>query len=604
MESETQRVYRLLATLRSFARNQGVPAHTVIRLASKTEVGTACAGFLDAPLTCRRPFIVLDKTLLDRMAHENQVDAMVGLVLHEAAHILYTYEYYLKRKHDRSTKLWFFENLLEDYRIEALLAQSSPGYVPYIEATKRVLLVDKWFGDAIRRWKQLADTQCIMALIGAFVRAPHVFEIHPHLKQWTDLLGRNIFEELRRRLPKPPETEADVRRMAVELNDLVHDYFNRVLKALADWEDPVSDEVRDRLIRQRDADHQEALYEKQKAEQEQARRLEQLSDMLSIGELLDAFDQQGKIGEGFDEAILSSVKRIESEAGDADQTVAEAGSVSETTAHEWLPSQLRDLVKIDNVMATNYSLLAYMRAKSRIARQKARLQSGFPTSSGATLQRSSSTTGRLDPRRLWRAPFDDRLFSQHKQTVAQVSTHITLLLDGSGSMGLNSRYERALDTAVLFCEALRSHPTATYQLYSHTSISDGDKSKCLLSVYPGRPADIGVYCPKESNYDEIAIQAVTAIERKKYPAVQKRILIVISDGLPCDIRTGEQAGTYATARAVEAVRKQGWKVLGVGIGLNHVVGIYGQRWSLCVRDAETLPDRMANMLVQLLRQCN
>lgn len=595
-ETATERAYRLLGTLRSFARNQGVPYNTVIRLAAQTEVGTACAGFLDAPRSCTKPFILIDKPLLDRMADADQMDAMVGLVLHEAAHILYTREFYRRPKLDRSNKIWYFENLLEDYRIEELLAQSSPGYVPYIEATKQVLLVDEWFRTAVEDWDELADTRRIMALIGSFVRAPHIFEEHPHLKTWTDLLGRNIFEELRQRLPGPPRTEADVRRLAVDLNDLISDYFNRALQALVEKNNgDISPDEAERLKRQRDADFEEVLYEKLRPTREE----QQNGALRTIGALLDASDRQNQIGEGFDEETLQGVARIENE---DDSITHVPAPLPEADAIRILPSQIRELVKLVTVSPSSYGATMYNNARSRVANQIARLTSGFPSSIDVSTARTSSVTGRLDARRLWRAPFDERIFSNLRTNISQSPVHVALLLDASGSMQLGGRWARALETAVLFCEALKHHPFATLQLYSHTSVEIAGKQKCLVSLFPGQPGDIGTYCHDQANYDDIAIQVVTTLENKKQSSNCKRILIVVSDGMPCDIRTGQQTSGGPTAQAVAACRKQGWKVLGVGIGTSHVLGIYGERWSLCVPDGNTLPDRMAMMLVRLLKQ--
>ena len=83
----------------------------------------------------------------------------------------------------------------------------------------------------------------------------------------------------------------------------------------------------------------------------------------------------------------------------------------------------------------------------------------------------------------------------------------------------------------------------------------------------------------------------------------QKYLIAISDGLPCTRDDGPGSGVDATKEAVTAARREGWKVVSVGIGDAFCEQIYGERWTIRIDDADHLPQGFCNLLIRLLRNC-
>lgn len=217
--------------------------------------------------------------------------------------------------------------------------------------------------------------------------------------------------------------------------------------------------------------------------------------------------------------------------------------------------------------------------------------------------RANRSRGKLDSRRLYRAPYDQSIFAQ-TTTEEPAKVLLALLIDASGSMSERERYRRAIEVAAMFNEAFINYPYITLQTYSHTSTEMTDK--CQVA-YHGEAntrsrESIGSIEPKLSNYDYQAIWGVVAHLAAESANFPRRLLLSVSDGRPCVPLQENSTALTATRKAVDDVRRQGWTVCRIGIADYFAEEVYGKRWTLRVACQGALPHNMASLLVRLIRR--
>jgi len=180
--------------------------------------------------------------------------------------------------------------------------------------------------------------------------------------------------------------------------------------------------------------------------------------------------------------------------------------------------------------------------------------------------------GKLYRKRLALADTTDRLFYQSVKTRA-VGLSICLLLDESGSMGEvfsvagPQNCEKALRMTCLIQEALDGLPRVDLHIYSHASFGNDDEN-CLIKRLntPERKEKEGIcgYGRGIQNYDHMAIEVVGKefIEKSVY---EKKMMIVLSDGIP-EGHDYHGAGAIAqTKKSVEDLEKKGVYMMQIAI---------------------------------------
>ena len=561
----------MLAVARSFARLQGVPANTEIRLAGPGDVGTACAGFKSQPFGFKLPYILVGNDCLRRTQPKDYFAVLIGLVLHESAHILFTRELYVRRwnrDHNfaNASLLSVLENILEDDRIERRIADESPGWAKYLERTREVLLVEQWFSDAIANWGTLSTQTKKMTIVGCFVRRQRFLSENDLLATWVAPDDNEAFlNRLRKACPKMPQTEADVIKAA------------------------------ERLAKLMDFDPDASGPDETAA---QAAKDGGVSGVPTLTSLIGCESKQSHIHDPFDEELARDVSRVADQ--DHDET--------KTTRYETVRHRGKHPFSNADDTSVIYEYAApeanseriYKYAAGMVRGQVARLRNSFPPEPRKSNKQGGRTVGSLDSRALWRAPFDDQLFYRRKDGRKSKRINLVLLLDASGSMNWCQRVDRARETAVLFNEALHDHPSVKLRVFSHTTKA---KSKCRIIDHSNGPIDtrnaIGCYQAFDGNLDYLAINHLTKTLQREGPAASKNILIVVSDGKPCGIPGSDPV--QATASSVRHARSSGWTVIGVGIGDESCAAIYDDRWSIRTEPGK-LPSDMASLLVRLLRK--
>tara|TARA_R100001510_G_C7656076_1_gene215693 strand:+ start:2106 stop:4409 length:2304 start_codon:yes stop_codon:yes gene_type:complete len=204
-----QDMIRIRNAVQSFLKIHGLPPMTSIRLAV---LGQETMG------TCKREgrgyVITLDKAIYNNCEPDEMLDLYCGIGLHEASHANHT-RLMFQLLEDKVYKPGFesiLAGLFEDERIEELARQESPGFAPYLSATKRILFEKQEFGAAVKKWSDdTPDTDTIRMMIFGFIRCPYL--LTEEMKAFNLIDGSNPWKDLRKMLKCMPVTEEDVRLM-------------------------------------------------------------------------------------------------------------------------------------------------------------------------------------------------------------------------------------------------------------------------------------------------------------------------------------------------------------------------------------------------------
>lgn len=204
--------------------------------------------------------------------------------------------------------------------------------------------------------------------------------------------------------------------------------------------------------------------------------------------------------------------------------------------------------------------------------------------------------GRLDPTRLHRVAFGREDVYYKRSLKGREGVGFLLLVDESGSMETGNRYLHARRAAVLFSEVLRG--LRIRHMVVGFSADETGKASLDLRVYRafsdphGRPStSIAGISARANNRDGPAIRAATEyLERQRF---QKKVLLVVSDGEPYARGYSPPESVEDTARAVRDARKKGIRVIGISIDPsagNYLGEIYPSR--VVVRRLEELPGKL------------
>lgn len=520
------------------------------------------------------------------------MDVAVGLAIHESMHVIESRDIYRRMSDtERDPRLKPLENLIEDWRIEEICRQEFPGYAAYLYKLRRVLIVDLSLRKAIGNWDFLPDVDKIMTIVSAYIRAPDLLAELPELQRWTDLQDRNIYELMRKHLAQPPSTEKDVASLARLILHLIDDYRDRSLHYLVEH-GKLNVESSRRL---RDQERANAFDESISGQHDPlSRRRFSLTD-LAAAQVMD-----DSVRKGSSENALDRVRQLDRETSQNDGSVQ---SGDEQLPEQKIPPDLRGQIKLIKFPHNTFGRQNYDLARQTVRNHISRIKHAFRIEEGGRGTKDNRISGKLNRRRLYRAPFDPAVFSE--TTVEEPGkVLVALLLDASASMSGGRRYMRAIEVAAMFNEAFVHHPHITLHTYSHTSSETDDR--CSLA-YHGEASvrareSIGSIEPQYANYDYQAIWGVVAHLSNESAGYAKRILLSISDGRPCVPYHSLSSGVEITRKAVSDIRRQGWMVFGVGIGAYHADLIYGQRWTVNVPYTISLPSNMSSLLVRLMRR--
>jgi hypothetical protein len=204
--------------------------------------------------------------------------------------------------------------------------------------------------------------------------------------------------------------------------------------------------------------------------------------------------------------------------------------------------------------------------------------------------------GKLDPTRIHRIALGREDVYYRRNRHSHESVGFLLLVDESGSMCLNRRYIHARKAAVLFSEVLRE--LKIRHMVVGFSADEGEKGTVNLRVYrtfsekhSRASTSMASIRARKENRDGAAIRAATEyLARQRFA---KRVMLVISDGLPHAFEYYPPESVKDTAKAVKEARRKGIRVIGISIDPdagNYLPKIYPAR--VIVKRLEELPAKL------------
>ena len=650
-EEARQIVYDLLniqETVRSLVKIHGVISGTSFGIASiKDAVGGAGASGFKNLLEFKEPYILLDRSIYDECDDVEILDVYCGIGLHEASHINHTRKMF-RRLADGELcgrrKLW--ENLFEDERVEELVREESPGFSPYLQAIKVVLMLRK---EADVKFDDLSDMDKICFIIFTFIRIPE--KLTDDMKLWKDLKDRCIYEELREMFPIMPITEDDVE----EYGRLLEEFFKEEEDFYSELGDKSTSDVVESLCG-KDADKKSAMdvYKRisksaaqRKVDEEDSEKLEKLKlrmdDLDKIGAGLDLADDSNyekkssiidasksslsatekkifkkRLGKRFGILELEKLVRRLSEVKGL--SVGESGELSKAAEErlefgdQWEYSEFDSLgckrrtvivhPKVTDKLETKYKLgLSFVRDSVNRMRAVFRFRLGVHNYTETEL-----LEGHLHKRMLGRAVVSERLFSR-SYTRVDKGLSLCLLLDESGSMGgchtlfkYDTRASIVQKIAILIAEAVRKVPSIELEIYSYGSCGENDKD-CLIKYLYGkensRVESLAGYEGSVQNYDHIAIKTAGDLFLRN-TTNPNRMMLVMSDGAPAGYDYGGSKAEAVTKRAVEDLEKKGITVINIAINAYKSERMF--KHVIKFLDMNDLINKMRRLIVKIVKQ--
>lgn len=236
---------------------------------------------------------------------------------------------------------------------------------------------------------------------------------------------------------------------------------------------------------------------------------------------------------------------------------------------------------VSHPAATPESSQKYQNYLNLVKDEIARMRNIFRFRLGSRIHRQTEKkSGKLHRRRLARCNSTERLFYK-KQKIESQGLSICLLLDESGSMGearvyprsavSAHRYDRAetaLSVAILIAESLKNVPGIELEVYSYGSTGVGNVDNYVKYLYGKNNPNlnsIARYGHGYQNYDHVAIETASSLMLRN-TSNENRLMIILSDGLPCGTNYGGEEARRKTKRsALEAETKYGIEILHIAI---------------------------------------
>lgn len=643
---EPRMLRKILETVRSIVRNHGAPRECKIDFATLKEQTAGCAGFKDAPDSFEEPFILIDKSPIKFCEHAELLDVYCGIGIHEASHILFTRERILRLAAGMSKRRTLYDNLWEDERIEALARKQSPGYAPFLQATKHAL-IERPLAITALRWEDLPDMDKIEKLLFAFIRCPH--EITEEMKSWQAINDECVFDYVRACFLAAPESEVDVGDFAERTETIWHEFrqlypdlpnqFNREREVGG-----IDDDSVDRVIRQLEADAMDRA--KLLADDDHYQNVaDNLLDeairfdtsagsalrsdrplLLEVSERLfelaravkkSGDSEHGRKGRRFGypevKCIIDSRERIRcpiteaemvaiSALDDEDRDFDERSNLAFGDEWDWNGDR-RTIIQF--AKASEDAHKKHVLDQIAVRRHVDSLRCSIRVvESPVNTILNGRRRGRVNGRQLAKASIDDRIFYQRTEESDKGGMALCLLLDESGSMfsGAPSRFDRARQVATLFVDALGTAPNIEVEVYTHCSTGDDERDCLLRYCYGRRNSSAASMCEPVGgcNYDHQAIQSAAKLFREN-TTQPSRWMIVVSDGAPSGDNYGGEPAVAATRDAVIHIRKSGIRVLNVAIEDYASEEIFGSSWVLKYTNLDDFVLQMKRLVTRLVR---
>lgn len=560
------------------------------------------------------------------------LDPILGYLVHEMAHIVYTedgYFDYLKQFKDNEAKLKaMIMNVIEDERIEANVAIDYSGYVPYIGKAK-----DYCFGKKYEAEKdkliakggsvELSDIERLANVFITLVRYPKGLT-----RDEVDYFESEIleFQEALKQLPRNTDE-------LIASTEAVYEVFKKFFEENEDdsegdgSDDPEdSDDSEDSSK----SDASQGGGSKDSNQQDSEDGGDSDGDEGSSDKDGTPNAGKGKGGKGGTKQSAGTDKALNDALGDFIEIILEVSPTADTDGKSITPKDLADML---DVSSGDYIFESTIRALEDVTKEKLKEYTSsihnFPSLSGTgcmehtikvveaskyksishydeavngiSMYASSLRARLLELNRnvrvtntgLHEGDFDGDLLTDaligaknvYSETydIANQGATIGLLIDESGSMDNFGRYRRAMEIAVMFERALRGVNNIDFYCYGHTTVGysnrDGylDYQATILNKYyegrkRGNPKDLGLISASGGNNDGLALlETVSRIRTFETDSKKPLILFMISDGEPSATppsKFGYDAKAYLKHCVDKVERTMNTQVIHVAIEAN------------------------------------
>ena len=474
----------------------------------------------------------------------NRIDTFLGLTIHEGCHLLYTDFSAYQGLTNRIVK--FFENILEDERIERILGEQKPGLANFLKASKYY-----YFDRYVQKMSQKGDMQLdtfsrLLNCIVSLVRYPKTVN-EADLAEFADTLM-----QVRPLLTTYPESTTQCIEVAEKIYEIIKDYLKDEEKQKQ--KEPASGQGDPQGNQQDTSDENNPSSTGSCSGSGSAGQ--------SSGKKMTSRQIAKKVEQDMNDVFDSIKEALESLTEDPEKSGISSDSQSETVKAE------RNLVgkicegRAERGTQKGCIVIKEKPYKDRYMDSLSRVRKYIPAISKSL--RCSSMEYKLIHRGMRSGMLDTGKIAEAFQGVPTVYMRegqvksdrisVCILIDESGSM-YGDGETAARDTAVLLNEAIGTLKNVDLYIYGHST--DGGTA---LYVYREKS-----FCPKYAlgstdsrwgNNDGTAIREAAARVRKH--TKENVLFFMISDGAPNEpVETVRQA--------VLDVEKQGFAIVAVSI---------------------------------------
>lgn len=440
-------------------------------------------------------------------------DIFIGLTLHEGSHVLYTeFEKIVFIDGNRLKKNLF--NIIEDERIERLLAADKPGYANFIEKTK------KFYFDKIISFKCKNPVQEIMSLFLYLIR-------YPKNITWKDV---EPFEEILGRIKDVvtpyPTTTRNSSICAKDIYDILREVYEEDAKKEENEEENEDEEG--------DGGGKEGSVWKTIEKQ--------------AGELLDTLDKNALLKTAYSAIRSDMAKEVSKELEERIKEVEKNELDSEDSSVGFSTPN----TNMEVYMNSYNRICSYIPAVSKILKIR---------SEEVKLVMKSVKSGYFDTSKLAEAYQGvPTVFMRDIKVKTEKST-VCVLIDESGSM-CGRKILMARDAAVLINESIGKLNNVELFIYGHTA-DNREHYATSIHVYKEKNKwdkfVLGGVKAHNNNRDGTAIYE-TALRVRKFTK-EPVLFFVLSDGLPQAYRYEGAFAVKHTKDMVMKVEKMGFTVM-------------------------------------------
>lgn len=476
-----------------------------------------------------------------------KADIMMGLTTHEMAHVLYSTFSHLKNVENSMHKSIL--NVLEDERIEHILCDDFPGYASNLAKVKQYFLDEKYLvEDALERESD-EDQKHAMELFDIFfklVRYPKHLNIDKMSEYEIEV------DEMKSVLTPYPMTPKAVFEASKSIYNIIH---KSLKKKIEESPEPSKGD------------------EKKETKSDDSAEGEAKSEM--DGGMADSGEETS--GPVSDAAIdkINSIERIIGEMMkdlDSDNDSSKKVEVSDSVRNvDFTKEFIHDAEFKATFRTGNGDKERYLSYREQVKGDAKRLANSLfvRMSSEASVLRGLRT-GYLDESRIVEAVHGVNTVHLQRTDKQVNRVNIVLLIDESGSMGMDTRYSDAAKSAIIIEQAFETFPAGHLFIYGFTGDAFWDTSADYNQIIryrePGLkvPYSLGGVRGRCQNRDGHCIRAVA--RRVRQFSNEPMLFFIISDGQP---HSSDYSGDYAlqdTKNAVKEVTKMRFFPVQIGIG--------------------------------------